>query len=648
MEIDPPFQIFKKNFATKFSSAIKVLVPSNKDFKIDLIMPKDLETLFYNEDFYQIFNTGQLKLSFLETISIQRYDLKDTYGILFITSNQEAEILKIIDFLNEFVKVHSSTRVKVHFLVWPQQTSLTASIIQNKASPSLQALFGEQVKIQNFNFDFYPFEEDLFSLEYSPCFREILLTNETIGINLSAEAIFKLQILYGTFSNIFFWGKSAERTLSIFQSIENENKTMSFPPSTLYPNLVVIDRTVDLISAFLSQYAYIGLLDEVFGINKAAIRIPKSALDPENKTEDLTYYPIQNDREILPKLLNEYFNDCLEIIRTETMKLQDNKKLIEMPDVEKAREVNLNIMKGKSIAFHFRLITKINSYSERAPQVEFNMIVDSILENDPKSFDSMIEYIQVSDSVERCYRLAFLYNLSFGGYNDAQYQKLTKEFVDSFGIEALVNFAIYEQAGLITNVKAPNPNMSLIDAQNYRKYRVILKREDEDIKVRNKAQLTGPDYSYHRMFNYKMPTMIQKFHDFWALKDPNSPIKEWSRTEKDESAPVVPHSNSLSLDRAIQSDKPAAKEPGLRGIQSINLTKQPFGEERSGIVKKFDLQKERERRELLNSGDIVLFVVGGLTFNEVAAIRKVSAQINRNIVICTTSIIKADSLFAKI
>lgn len=649
-EQETPFTIYTKNFASKFSAAINLLTAKNSQESVDMIMSKELETVFYNADFKAAFTTGSLKVSFFENIIIPKYDLEKVNEIILISSNQESEIKKFLDFLNSFAECHSDKKIKLYFMVYPQQTGLTQMLIKNLSSNALKQM-SENIKIQNFNFDFYPFDEDLFSLEYSSCLSEILVSNEKTGLNLSAEAIYKLQILFGTFPDIYYWGKYAEEVLDIFQEIESENKNNSFPDSTIFPNLILIDRSVDFLSSLLSQFSYLGMLDEVFSINKGAIHVPKSVLDPNSISNDMTYYHIRSKENILPKIQNEDYNTMLQIIKTEVESLEDIKPIENLRlEMEKALKQIETEKTKNAIRFHLRLREKIQTGLFSSINVELNLLQDDILRNGEKLIERLIEFVQIRVPIERIYRLVFIYNICQEGFLPEKYDELVKEILEAYGPERLKELFIFDRAGLFVRKKDPSGNFSIIEANNYKKLKCILTEPYSDS---NKS--THP-YYYYRLFNENVPIMVKCVADFISGTDKNGVIKEWVRKSsvKEENRLAGFNSEIIQTEKSMTKiqvgDKINQYLEGLTKHNSLgeNVFKKIPVESSGGRMFQKTILEDKNRKSRLKEGNCLLFVVGGITYSEVCSVRKIAEQMGRNIHICTTSIITNDSFINQV
>ena len=313
-----PFNVFSVNCASKFSTLVKRLTPSNIEISIDIVLSKTLETIFYNAEFLRTFEEKRIKISFLETISVENYDMDVVSDILVISSCEGPEISKFIGFLNKFIAVHRLT-FNLHLLVYPRRTYLTKKIIESASSPDLKKVLKS---IHDINFDFFALDEDLLNLEYPLATIEMFKTREMHFVNLSAETIFKFQLLFGNFTEVASKGETANTVLKILNQIQKENSSVQMPANRAYPSLFVIDRAEDLVTPLLSQFTYTGLLDQVFGISKNIIRISKKIIDPNASSDEQTFYNLMTENaKIYSELKNLSYPEATWFIRNKIVEL---------------------------------------------------------------------------------------------------------------------------------------------------------------------------------------------------------------------------------------------------------------------------------------------------------------------------------------
>lgn len=92
-------------------------------------------------------------------------------------------------------------------------------------------------------------------------------------------------------------------------------------------SLILLDRTIDLISPFCAQQNYEGQLDEAFGIHSAYTKIPNKIINPietQNEGKDpegLQELKLTNESDFIFKEVRNVSLSALGIVTTK--KLQD-------------------------------------------------------------------------------------------------------------------------------------------------------------------------------------------------------------------------------------------------------------------------------------------------------------------------------------
>ena len=466
-----PFNVFSVNCASKFSTLVKRLTPSNIEISIDIVLSKNLETIFYNPEFLKTFEEKRIKISFLETISVENYDMDVVSDILVISSCEDSEINKFIDFLNRFIAVHRLT-FTLHLLVYPRRTYLTKKIIEASSSLELKKVLKS---IHDINFDFFALDDDFLNLEYPLTTVEMFRTKELNYINLSAEAIFKFQLLFGSFTEVASKGQSANIMLKILSSIQKENTNVQMPTNRAYPSLFVIDRTEDLVTPFLSQFTYTGLLDQVFGISKNIIRIAKKIVDPNANEGEQTFYNLMTENaKIYSELKNLSYPEATWFIRNKILELSvgQNEPLnyqdfnATMKKVEDAKQSQL-------IRVHFKFMQASDEYLKSVLTVISRSMEREVVEGETRDhFEQIIDLIQSHFPFEKLLRLIALVNISNGGFTARQIEQICKEIMESYGSAAYDDLLEFETAGFITNKEDSDSNTSLIkktDLENKKK-----------------------------------------------------------------------------------------------------------------------------------------------------------------------------------
>jgi hypothetical protein len=122
--------------------------------------------------------------------------------------------------------------------------------------------------IDELNLDFLPIDTDLLSMESHDCFRDLYLNNDTTSIFNLAHGLITLQQLYGIIPNVFVKGDKAKQCYDSMMRMQREVPDDEKKVPTQIENLILIDRSVDLITPMMIPATYEALLDEVFGKKK--------------------------------------------------------------------------------------------------------------------------------------------------------------------------------------------------------------------------------------------------------------------------------------------------------------------------------------------------------------------------------------------
>lgn len=145
----------------------------------------------------------------------------------------------------------------------PRKSLLCQKKLQNRG------VFGSFTLIEEFKCDLFPFDNDLLSMELSASFKEFHLENDPTCLYQVAQAIHGLQKLYGRISKVTGRGPAASKVWELLERLNREEEDKTAPSassSVAIEHLLLLDRSVDLLSPLVTQLTYEGLIDEIFGI----------------------------------------------------------------------------------------------------------------------------------------------------------------------------------------------------------------------------------------------------------------------------------------------------------------------------------------------------------------------------------------------
>ena len=181
----------------------------------------------------------------------------------------------ILDKAIEFYLILNQTFF--HFIFIPIETY---ELINFLMGPGI----GNRYSVTSFNIDLVPIDNDLISMEKIGSFKEIYADKDTTPISDFAESFIKLEICFGKVKHKYIKGEKAKlfNNLLVKKELEVNMKT-----TDEILGMIILDRSVDFITPFTSNYTYEGLFDEHFGINRGYSIFDNEYLTvPDNKKKE--------------------------------------------------------------------------------------------------------------------------------------------------------------------------------------------------------------------------------------------------------------------------------------------------------------------------------------------------------------------------
>ncbi|PKI84128.1 hypothetical protein MVES_002138 [Malassezia vespertilionis] len=164
-----------------------------------------------------------------------------------------------------------------------QHYAYTIAFVPNRTEPCLQYLrrhtLTSRIHILDFGLEFIPLGPDLLSLEDDAAWVHTFAHGDHTSLFRAAQALMTMQCTYGLFPRIVGKGDMANRLCDLLVRQRREqcaSDVGSAALQTLSPQidaLVVLDRTVDLVTPFSTQLTYEGLIDEVFSIANGFVEV---------------------------------------------------------------------------------------------------------------------------------------------------------------------------------------------------------------------------------------------------------------------------------------------------------------------------------------------------------------------------------------
>ena len=135
--------------------------------------------------------------------------------------------------------------------------------------------------LYSFSIDILPIDYDLFSLDNDESFREIYIDKNNSSIEQLANIVLKLEVAFGKIKHKYIKGNNAKLFFDLLFNKEEEHNIKSTDETF---GMIVLDRSVDFITPFLSNLTFEGLVDECYGIDKGQIKVKKNYLKENLKS----------------------------------------------------------------------------------------------------------------------------------------------------------------------------------------------------------------------------------------------------------------------------------------------------------------------------------------------------------------------------
>lgn len=149
-------------------------------------------------------------------------------------------------------------------------------------------LMGEQVlghfdTISDLPLFLIPLENDLLSLQLEDSFKGLTLDRDLGVYYHIALALKEIQHCFGPIARKEGKGQASSQILTMLKAMEDEDPdSITAHPLSEIQSLVLIDREVDLVTPFCTQFTYEALLDQVLGIQNSKFPLRLAQSQPQN------------------------------------------------------------------------------------------------------------------------------------------------------------------------------------------------------------------------------------------------------------------------------------------------------------------------------------------------------------------------------
>ena len=369
----------------------------------------------------------------------------------------ELNFLKIIE--NHLLKTKNKLKKQFHIIFIPQITNECLSFIK---SSNIKHYF----KLDNLNIDIFYLDKDLLSLEDHYAFYNLYVKEDLNILSILSKCIIKYEAIFGKIKYKYYIGNNAKK---LNQLILNEEESLSLEENNIPETLgcFILDRNVDMVTPFCSNFIYEGLIDENFGINFNSIKISSKILEKEKEeiiridlSENDKFYTNIKDynfskiRVYLPNRLSEHS----KILEEGKKKMDDMKKIRE--NLEKVKLIK---EERNSLTTHINLADYIAQKQKEPNAKNYLVMEQSILAGDISN--EAYEFIdneltKKSEEFNLLKILCLICNLK-NGIKSRIYDQIKREFFQIYGFQELFLWNNLEKANILKNPEGSNYYMDI-------------------------------------------------------------------------------------------------------------------------------------------------------------------------------------------
>ncbi|CAG0879490.1 unnamed protein product [Cyprideis torosa] len=366
-------------------------------------------------------------------------------------------------------------RKEFHLLMVPRRSLLCEKRLEEKG------VLGNLATVDQLCIDLFQVDTDLLSMEWEGDYRECHLDGDATCLFHVAKSLLTLETLFGQFRTIAGKGPTAERVHELFKRMKRETVTAAeakaggrdgagAPSSVasvpLIDSLVLIDRSVDLVSPMVTQLTYEGLIDEIFHIRNNSVQFPAAAFtratggagrsdSPAVARETKTVILSSSDdlyAEIRDKNFNAVGPHLTKRSKAMSAAFEERHEAKTVGEMKQfvARLPHLAALR-ESLTVH---ITVAELLKDATDEDEFRdpLSVEQdflFLSNVDKVNHQLLDMIASNAPMPKVLRLLCLQSLIAGGLRSKVFETYIRDLVQTYGFQHALTLQNLEKAGLL-------------------------------------------------------------------------------------------------------------------------------------------------------------------------------------------------------
>lgn len=531
-----------------------------------------------------------------------------------------------------------------NIIIIPKVIASYDSILENRGLYDI-------VKLHSFSWELMYLDEYLLSLELPFLYKQLFVEQNHSLLSSISMSLWSLFQVIGKPKCILSLGKLSASVLDILE-VYNESYARDFvtPESQDIGALIIIDRDQDYASSLLTPATYSGLLSEIFDINCGHLelngketKIKRGKLNfvtPEVKTSKNTVMMLDSSMDNLyGEIKHRHFSEVLSVLssKAKLLKNEDIKALgiQEMKHFVATKLQQITLYK-QNLVNHVlaseTIISEMDNKFENLTLTESEMLNNR---NKKSNFTYVDENFGTDIHIYNSLRLMCLLSLT-QGLSYEEYNSLVSKYLLAFGYKFLYVFNNLVTAGLLVQPSSPKLSLTNLGTLSDR----LPKWQNEFQTVANKLKQLpsksddGKSPSY--VFNGGYVPLVAILCN--ALLSSESLVEVLAKLSA---------LNELKVGGSVIDKLKNGMETLNEKLSNLNIQGDlDFGSKDAKALSKILKSDSKSYSYSLKPRTILVYMIGGITYAEIAACNVVQTATNSKIIIASDCVASGSDLMA--
>jgi syntaxin-binding protein 1 len=561
---------------------------------------------------FSIFNRTELNNENIELIyKIDRKDSFPNYDAIYFVSPTETSIQYII---NDFNKKNMYASANIFF----------TNTISDNLIGKLKIISNSIEILKELYIDFFVFESRVFTIRSQDCFQKIYNSKtQDNALEDISEKVISLLATLGDYPDIRYYDPtgtnstiSSKFAYKLQEKLDNlADIDGDFPKKTPYKrtNMIILDRSVDLVGPFLHDFYYQGMANDISEIENGVI-YRYTVSNGANKQEKLN-----ESEEFWNDIRHMYISDAMEYIKekvdecTKVFASDDEKVTLNQLKLQTYEIPKQLVIKDKA-AMHQKLIEECMNYYTDAKEINRDVAtLEQDLADERNNTSKYLEQIEtmIQDrnlNMREKMQLIMIFVLCSKTISKETISNLCENAcIDEKKVYDLLDIEKQNNNVIISDDIITIKNTDLKDYLNEKRKKLSKNQRDE---ISDLSRYITPIRILTRdLIKDKLKDKFFKHTNLSIANEANSTLKK-------------PKSHKILYDDvALEIYKPT----WARRTSDKNI---------------YDLRTYGPR--------IIIFILGGMSYAEMREVYELVKEFNRDVIIGSTSILTPKSIMDEI